>query len=191
MRRKDDRKLQNIKQAVLKLILEEGFQGASIAKIAREAGVSPATVYIYYENKESMLMDIYRDYHEEIYNYLVCRLNIEMNGPQIIDTLVRSYYDYIVKYSEQFYFVEQFSSCPALIKSCPFYPGSSPLGVWLDRLKQQQVIKNMDNDSITAMIFYPVKGIAVRYRSSIAEATPKLADLINMIQDALLMNSRR
>ena len=46
MRRKDDRKQESIKQALLKLILSEGLQGASIAKIAREAGVSPATVYI-------------------------------------------------------------------------------------------------------------------------------------------------
>jgi len=191
MRRKDDQKLQNIKQAVLKLILEEGFQGASISKIAREAGVSPATVYIYYENKEAMLADIYRDYYDAIYNYLVHRINKEMNGYQIIDTLVRSYYDYIVKYSEQFYFVEQYSNCPALVKSCKYYPGPSPLSSWLDQLKQQRILKNVDNESITAMIFYPVKGIAVRYHSSTAEAAPKLADLIRMIQDALLTESRR
>ena len=52
MRKKDDEKQNNIKKAVIKLILEEGFQGTSMSKIAKEAGVSPATVYIYYQNKE-------------------------------------------------------------------------------------------------------------------------------------------
>jgi AcrR family transcriptional regulator len=58
MRRKDDEKQKNIKEAVIKLILKEGFHGTSISKIAKEAGVSPATVYIYYENKDMMLQDI-------------------------------------------------------------------------------------------------------------------------------------
>ena len=58
MRRKDDEKEQRIRHAVIELMLQEGFNGTSIAKIARLAGVSPATVYIYYENKEEMLQDI-------------------------------------------------------------------------------------------------------------------------------------
>ena len=49
MRRKDDEKQRCIKNAVVQLILEEGFQGASVSKIAKSAGVSPATVYIYYD----------------------------------------------------------------------------------------------------------------------------------------------
>ena len=68
MRKKDDEKQKRIKNAVMHLILEQGFAGTSISKIAREAGVSPATVYIYYENKEEMLKDIYIEYSEE-YKY--------------------------------------------------------------------------------------------------------------------------
>ena len=36
------------------LILREGINGASVYKIAREAGVSPATIYIYYASKEEI-----------------------------------------------------------------------------------------------------------------------------------------
>ncbi len=46
MRKRDDEKEKSIKEAVIKLILEEGFHGTSISKIAKVAGVSPATVYI-------------------------------------------------------------------------------------------------------------------------------------------------
>ena len=58
MRRKDDEKEQRIRRSVITLMLKEGFNVTSIAKIAKMAGVSPATVYIYYENKEDMLQDI-------------------------------------------------------------------------------------------------------------------------------------
>ena len=51
MRRKDDEKEQRIKEAVIEVVLAEGFGGASISKIAKCAGISRATVYIYHENK--------------------------------------------------------------------------------------------------------------------------------------------
>ncbi len=61
MRKKDDKKIEFIKKAVIKLILEFGFHGTSISKIAKKAGVSPATIYIYYENKDIMINEIYHE----------------------------------------------------------------------------------------------------------------------------------
>ena len=60
MRTRDYDKQQRIKEAMIRLILREGINGASVAKIAREAGVSPATIYIYYESKEDMLSAAFR-----------------------------------------------------------------------------------------------------------------------------------
>ncbi len=186
MRRKDDKKQQNIKQAVIKLILAEGFQGASISKIAKEAGVSPATVYVYYDSKDAMLHDIYREYYDEVYTYLYSRVRTEMSGEQFIETLVRAYYTYIIDYGEEFYFVEQFSSCPALVKCCNVIDGRSKISLLFDDLKAKQVIKDVDNASISAILFNPVKSIAVRYHNSEDTTDPMLKDLIKMIQDALL-----
>lgn len=186
MRRKDDTKQQNIKQAVIKVILAEGFHGASISKIAKEAGVSPATVYVYYESKEAMLQDIYREYREQVYTYLYNRVRREMSGAQFIESLVRGYYRYIIEYGEAFYFVEQFSSCPALLGSCAGSAARSKISLLLDELKQRQVIKDVDNASITAILFTPVKSIALQYRAPGSDEAPVLNDLIQMIQDALL-----
>ena len=91
MRKKDDEKERSIKDAVIKLILQEGFHGASISKIAKLAGVSPATVYIYFDNKENMLQDIYTEYSEEIFDYLLDRVDIKMTGQQLLEVLIRSY----------------------------------------------------------------------------------------------------
>jgi len=186
MRRKDSNKQQNIKQAVIKLILAEGFHGASISKIAKEAGVSPATVYIYYDNKDAMLHDIYREYYDEVYDYLGNQVKREMSGPQFIECLVRAYYTYIIEYDEKFYFVEQFSSCPALTCRCKFSQERSQLFILLDDFKKKQIIKNVDNASINAILFNPVKSIANKYHNQTAEADSMLSDLIKMIQDALL-----
>ena len=109
-----------------------------------------------------------------------------MSGEQFIETLVRAYYTYIIEYGEEFFFVEQFSSCPALVSGCKVFEGRSKISLLFDDLKAKQIIKDVDNASITAILFNPVKSIAILYHNRGEAADPMLEDLIGMIQDALL-----
>jgi len=188
MRKKDDEKEKSIKEAVIKLILQEGFHGTSISKIAKGAGVSPATVYIYFENKEVMLQDIYSEYSEEIFDYLLNRVNQEMRGQQLIEILVRSYYNYIRENKEIYSFVEQFSNCPSLAGGCcAEIKGIYNINNLIAEMKKNQVIRDYSNDNLLAIIFYPVKAIAVNNRKSEAERAELLREMIKIIQDALLI----
>lgn len=45
--------------ASLKLINEGGIQAASMSKIAKMANVSPATIYLYFENKQDLINTLY------------------------------------------------------------------------------------------------------------------------------------
>lgn len=186
MRKKDDEKQRNIKKAVIKLILEEGFHGTSMSKIAREAGVSPATVYIYYENKDMMLQDIYREYSEEIFRYILTKVNNNMDGRQLIENLIRNYYLYIHEHDEIFYFVEQFSSCPALSNQCDVMRSINSLYSLFDELKRRRIFKAFRNDNILAIIFSPIKAISNSPCSSDEEKMDILQEMIKIIQDALL-----
>ena len=184
-RKKDDEKQQSIKNAVVRLILEEGFQGASISKIARTAGVSPATVYIYYENKEAMLQDIYQECTGDAVRYLLDCLRPGMDGEEIIARLVRQYYDYIVRNREVFYFIEQFDTCPALCSGCTAMRGTAYLDRMLTELKQEHILGDFNTDNLYAILFSPVKSIACR--SGAGESAPdRLDELIEMIQKALI-----
>jgi len=186
LRQRDDEKEKSIKEAVVKLILQEGFHGTSISKIAKMAGVSPATVYIYFENKEIMLQDIYREYSEEIFNYLLDRVQKEMEGPQIIEILVRSYYNYIQDHQEIFNFVDQFSNCPSLACSCSGIKGINNMGNLIAEMKNIHIIKDYNNDNLLAIIFYPVKAIAVNKHKTKEERAELLQEMIGIIQDILL-----
>ncbi|MGH4051184.1 MAG: TetR/AcrR family transcriptional regulator [Clostridium sp.] len=187
MRKKDDEKEKSIKDAVVKLILELGFHGTSISKIAKEAGVSPATVYIYYENKEIMLRDIYHEYSEEIFDYLLSNVYKDMDGRQLIEMLTRGYYNYIKQYGEIFHFVDQFSSCPALSSHCLKMKGINNLNELLEEMKEKRVIKDFQNDNLVAILFYPVKSIAIKQCACEVEQDNLLNEMIMIIQDALLV----
>jgi AcrR family transcriptional regulator len=186
MRRKDDEKEQRIKEAVIELILKEGFDGTSISKIARLADVSPATVYIYFDNKEDMLQDIYREYSEEVYGYVLQHVSPQMDGFELIDTLIRSYYGYMIEHQEIFSFVEQCSHCPTFSGCCTERKGVCHLFDLIQDMKQNGVIRNYSDENLAAVIFYPVKAIALDNHTSEEHREERLEELIDIIQHALL-----
>lgn len=49
---------ERIFRATETLMAEKGIQGLSMQKIAQEAGISAGTIYLYFENKEDLLMQL-------------------------------------------------------------------------------------------------------------------------------------
>lgn len=49
-----------IVDAARRVLAAGGFEEASIARIAREAGISTGTVYLYFANREDLLAEVYR-----------------------------------------------------------------------------------------------------------------------------------
>jgi AcrR family transcriptional regulator len=47
--------------ATLSLVNHGGIQGASMAKVAKVANVSPATIYLYFESKQDLVNQLYLD----------------------------------------------------------------------------------------------------------------------------------
>jgi TetR/AcrR family transcriptional regulator, multidrug resistance operon repressor len=66
MRIRDEHKEQVVKQKALELLVSQGFEGFSMQKLARAANVSPATLYIYYKDKEDLIMSIGREIGEKL-----------------------------------------------------------------------------------------------------------------------------
>ncbi|MBG0775230.1 MAG: TetR/AcrR family transcriptional regulator [Desulfovibrionaceae bacterium] len=54
MRVKDEKKRERLFDAAVKVFSRYGVEGSSIARIAREAGLSPATIYVYFASKDEM-----------------------------------------------------------------------------------------------------------------------------------------
>lgn len=52
--RKKEIRPQEILAAALKLFVEQGYSATKVAEVARQAGVQPGTIYVYFENKEAL-----------------------------------------------------------------------------------------------------------------------------------------
>ncbi len=58
MRIKDEKKQKLIRKKAIELIVREGFDGLSMHKLAKAANVSPATIYIYFKDKEDLIIQL-------------------------------------------------------------------------------------------------------------------------------------
>lgn len=58
MRTRDENKEQLVRQKALEILVKEGFDGFSMQKLAKAANVSPATLYIYFKDKDDLIVKI-------------------------------------------------------------------------------------------------------------------------------------
>src|SRR6185295_19803897 len=62
---KSNGKYEAILRAAIKTFAGSGFFNAKVADVAREAGVADGTVYLYFKNKDDILVSIFNNYMEE------------------------------------------------------------------------------------------------------------------------------
>ncbi|MBO9612800.1 MAG: TetR/AcrR family transcriptional regulator [Dyadobacter sp.] len=61
MRLRDATKEALIREKAIELIVNHGFDGLSMHKLAKAAGVSVATIYIYFKDREDLIQQVYTD----------------------------------------------------------------------------------------------------------------------------------
>lgn len=54
-------KYEMILDAALNVIAEHGFHGSQVSRIAKEAGVADGTIYLYFKNKEDILISLFQE----------------------------------------------------------------------------------------------------------------------------------
>ncbi len=60
MAKKSGEKYMAIIEAAVTVIAENGYHNSQVSKIAREAGVADGTIYLYFQNKEDVLISLFR-----------------------------------------------------------------------------------------------------------------------------------
>lgn len=59
MRTRDENKEAAIREEAIKMIVKAGFDGLSMQKLAKAADVSPATIYIYFKDREDLIIQLW------------------------------------------------------------------------------------------------------------------------------------
>ncbi|MTD29625.1 TetR/AcrR family transcriptional regulator [Planomicrobium sp. YIM 101495] len=68
--KKDKPKYKQIVDAAVIVIAENGYHQAQVSKIAKQAGVADGTIYLYFKNKEDILISVFQEKMSIFVDYL-------------------------------------------------------------------------------------------------------------------------
>jgi AcrR family transcriptional regulator len=112
MRIRDESKVDAIYQQALKMIVEEGFDGLSMQKLAKAAGVSPATIYIYFKDRDDLLLQLYELEKDRYFVYVLQGFDPEMDFATGLSVQWKNRARYIIDNPDKAHFMEHFSFTP-------------------------------------------------------------------------------
>ena len=158
MRIKDEEKQEALFEATVKLVNEIGFAASSVAKIAKEAKVSAATLYVYYKNKEDLLVSTYLAIKRHTSKAILKDFDARMPIRGILERAWFNMFRYAMEQSHYFHFAEQFANSPYadLIDLEEVESYFEPIIQALQNGIHQKIVKDVSVDILKAFIYYPI-----------------------------------
>ncbi|MBT1075106.1 TetR/AcrR family transcriptional regulator [Geobacter grbiciae] len=158
-------KRDEIVRAALELIAEHGFHGAPMAMIADRAGVGAGTIYRYFENKDVLIRELYRDMEGRIYPFITeGYVEVKAFRERFIH-LGSALLRYFIENPLDFRYLEQFHNSPYGLEyrrdrllgereGCDVYRELFDTGI------AQQVLKDVPLPILFALAFGPLLSVA-------------------------------
>jgi AcrR family transcriptional regulator len=112
MRTRDEQKEEAIREKAIQMVVEDGMDGLSMQKLAKAAGVSPATIYIYYKDREDLLMQLYIRLTNKMFDHTTHDFTPEMHFDEGMKILWHNRANYFLAYPFEMLFLEQCHHSP-------------------------------------------------------------------------------
>ncbi|WP_234733094.1 TetR/AcrR family transcriptional regulator [Tellurirhabdus bombi] len=112
MRIRDENKELAIREKALDMIVQEGFDGLSMHKLAKAAGVSPATIYIYFKDREDLIVQIYREESQRMTEATLDGFDPAMPFEEGLRIQWVNRANYCLRYPQRMHFMEQMRHSP-------------------------------------------------------------------------------
>lgn len=110
MRTRDTGKEQLVKRKAIDLILKHGLEGFSMNKLARACGISVATLYIYYKDRDDLIIKIAMEEGQRMGKAMVKGFNPESSFENGLRVQWKNRYKYMIENKNIHTFFDQVRS---------------------------------------------------------------------------------
>ncbi|HTI08499.1 MAG TPA: TetR/AcrR family transcriptional regulator [Puia sp.] len=167
MRTRDENKVEAILQKALEMVVKEGFDGLSMQKLAKAAGVSPATIYIYFKDKEDMLLQLHKRECDRYFAYILEGFDPEMDFATGLAVQWKRRASYVIEHPDRGHFMENFAFTPLLPKSMKLRDPrfSSAMQRFVHKAIENKELVRMPFEVYWAVAFAPLYNL-VRYHKA-------------------------
>lgn len=145
-------------KATIELVNNNGFHATPMSKIAKMANVSPATIYLYFENKQDLVNQTYIDVKAAYTQYAFETYSEKMSVEEGFETIWKRIAEFKLKDCENAMFLAQCDNTP-IIDETSRQEGIKHLQPLLDlwqRGKKEGIIKNIADYILYAYAINPL-----------------------------------
>lgn len=89
---KERPKYQQIIEAAVEVIAQNGYHASQVSKIAKKANVADGTIYLYFKNKEDILISVFRERMGQFIDKIVTSIDEKGSSSEKLLTLIRMHY---------------------------------------------------------------------------------------------------
>ncbi|WP_077327309.1 TetR/AcrR family transcriptional regulator [Virgibacillus siamensis] len=90
--KKNKPKYNQIIEAAVVVIAENGYHASQVSKIAKKAGVADGTIYLYFKNKEDILVSVFKEKMGQFIEQIAAEINKEEKTDEKLLTLIRMHF---------------------------------------------------------------------------------------------------
>jgi len=101
-----------IRRALRDLVADRGFHGASMAAVAKAAGVATGTAYVHYESKEDLVYATYLEIKQDLGDAVVAQLDADAGPRQRYGQMWMAIYRHLLEEPERAKFLTQLEESP-------------------------------------------------------------------------------
>ncbi|MBP1947720.1 TetR/AcrR family transcriptional regulator [Virgibacillus litoralis] len=90
--RKNRPKYKQIIEAAVETIADNGYHASQVSKIAKKAGVADGTIYLYFKNKEDILVSVFEEKMGQFIEQIASSINEKQNADEKLRTLIEMHF---------------------------------------------------------------------------------------------------
>lgn len=164
--------------ATLTLINDHGFHDAPMSKIAKLAGVSPATIYLYFENKQDLVNTLYLEVKSSFSDCAFKGYHDTMPVKKGFEIIWYNIADYKLNIVNEATFLSQCDNTPMIdeeIRKEGLKHLQPLLDLW-ERGKKEGIIKPLSNFVLYAYSIYPLTFLMAMQKIDLCGLSQKVRD---------------
>jgi Transcriptional regulator len=112
MRTRDPIKETSIRTHAIKMIVKNGLDGFSMQKLAKAASVSPATLYIYYKDRDDLILSLSMEIAKKLMETSLQNFHPKMSFADGLAVQWKNRLDFFLKYPDDMEFIEHIRYTP-------------------------------------------------------------------------------
>lgn len=154
MKLKDESKKIAINQKTLDIVFEKGIAGIKMADLARNVGVSPSTLYVYYTSKEDLVISLFTELMEEQTSANRSQLALDLPYKLKLKKVWLHWLNFSINNFKEMNFIKQVKQSPYYDK-VPSKVKEEKLGLSTELFnlgKEQEILKRIDNSILEGIV---------------------------------------